>query len=422
MKATNTTSDVMKKKIAKVQERNEERIKKALAKINKGTENIEKIINAKAVEVIQTLRQYGKNSKQFTDVSQQLCSIMVHSKLKSLYHNDETSNEQLRKVKVQVTAYMGTDGMGTRTEKAIEELNGLYTYTYNKNGDRVMKCTDTKRAQKISSDIANISSIGNNGAHDIIQDTYIKLWSYLQVARPLELEDTYLLKPFEIVITSSKTYRTSGNVKPVGLWHKTATNIINELFKEIERHIESNKAVRNNFVPYTDVVTELDGESIRHYRKVDPLYCDEITDFNGKVTAVTFNQNTEEVFRSVSETCGLTTMESKILKYHFYKGMSIEETADFFGITQRTVERRITSIKDKIVASGMFAKYGLIEKADKTQKAKAIYMFSIDGEYIAEFESIGTASKILRIDKGNISKVLNGKRQQTNGYIFKYQK
>lgn len=416
-KATNTSKQT--KRQAQAQASNTKRLAITKASIDNATKDNKNIVNVKALETMQALKQYGKESRAFTDVSQQLCTILVQTRLKRLYNNENTTNEQHRITKAKISAYMDKNGHGNRVQTAIDELNKLYIVKHNKNGEYITVCTDKQQAQAIEKKIAEYTALGNDGGHDLIYSAYLKLWDYISKVDISTVSNDYLLQPFETVILKSKVYR-NGSPKDASLWQYTTTNIIKEITKEISRQIESERAVRDTAVPYEEVTTELDGESIRQYHRTKALYCDTVTDFNGKVATIINNQTTEQFFESIPEKCGLSKMESIVLKLHYLDNMSFDEIADKYQVAQETVIKHNCRLKEKIVKSGIFAKHGLTEKTDNLQRAKTIYMFTTQGEYITAFESIGQANKTLNISKGCISENLKGKRKTAGGYVFAY--
>lgn len=416
-KATSTSKQTKRQEQA--QANNIKRLATAKANIDKATQDNENIINVKAIETMTALKEHGKESRVFTDISQQLCCILVQTKLKRLYNNENTSNETQRRIKASISAYMDTNGHGNRIQTALDELNKLYVVRYNKDGEKETICTDKKQAQAIEKKIVEYTSIGNDKGHDLIYTAYLKLWDYIAQTDIDKVSNDYLLQPFEIVIPKSKVYR-NGNPKEQTLWQYTTTNIIKEILKEISRQIESERAIQETAIPYEEITTELDGESIRQYHRTKAIYCDTVTDFNGKITAITNNQTTEQFFESIPQQCNLSKMETIVLKLHYLDNMSFTEIADKYKVTLRHIEQTNERLLNKIITSGIFAKHGLTEKADNVQKAKTIYMFTTKGEYITAFESIGQANKTLHISKGCISENLKGKRKTAGGYVFAY--
>lgn len=422
----NTTKATKKEQLAKA--KNEQRLTKTRKQIEKQIENQDNFINAKAIQTIQALKQYGKNSKEFTSISMNLCKILVQSKLKRLYNNQQTSNEVHRIVKNNVTMYMDDDGF--KIEKYIEQLNNLYIITINKNGDTVVQCTDKKRAQDIEKAIIKISSIGNDHGHDLPFDAYLKLWEYIENATSHNnienISDTLLLNPFEIVIEGSQIYK-NGHIKPQTLWQYRTTNIIKEVSRYIGQKIDNEKQYNTNEKVYDETESDIENQAMKQYYRTKSKYCDEITNINGKITGIVNNKEVQEKFESLPEKCNFSKME-KIVYFNYYiDDLSVDEISDIYKIAIRTVESYILRVKNKVAKSGIFTDFGLTERVKKGQNATVIYMFLATekgekGEYITSFESLGKASTTLKIDKGNISKVLKGERKTVNGYKFTYKK
>ncbi len=64
---------------------------------------------------------------------------------------------------------------------------------------------------------------------------------------------------------------------------------------------------------------------------------------------------------------------------------------------------------------------GVIEQVNNPNGIKkTIIETDVDGNEIAEYKSISEASKLIKIDAGNISKVCNGIRKKTNNRYFKF--
>lgn len=55
-------------------------------------------------------------------------------------------------------------------------------------------------------------------------------------------------------------------------------------------------------------------------------------------------------------------------------------------------------------------------------KYKPIIQYTLDGEFVKEWESIKAASEEMKYSRGNISECCNGKRKSTNGFIFRFKK
>lgn len=58
------------------------------------------------------------------------------------------------------------------------------------------------------------------------------------------------------------------------------------------------------------------------------------------------------------------------------------------------------------------------KRAEKNKKS--ICQYSLDGQYISDWDSAATVEKKLNINRTNICSVLKGKRKWAGGFIFKY--
>lgn len=62
------------------------------------------------------------------------------------------------------------------------------------------------------------------------------------------------------------------------------------------------------------------------------------------------------------------------------------------------------------------------ETKQKISKAKSIYIiqYTLDNEFVKEWDSATTASKELKINQGNITQCCKGERKTCGGFIWKY--
>ena len=59
-------------------------------------------------------------------------------------------------------------------------------------------------------------------------------------------------------------------------------------------------------------------------------------------------------------------------------------------------------------------------KGRKSAKAKPVYCYSLNGDFIGKFDNITIAAEKTKTHRENISKCCKGKYKKTNGLIFKY--
>ena len=408
------TTKTNKKAIERI-EKNKARIEQTAERLKGVTADKNNIVNKYAVDTIKTLKKYGKNSAEFNKVSYTLCVILSQSKLKKLYNNENTSNEFQRKQRNNI-AKATSDGV-LRINKYIEQLDKLYYTTYNKDGERVVNCTDKKQAQAIEKAIANLQY---NTDIDIIQDTYLKLWEIIDGIENIDkVKNTFLLEIYSTVIPSSQVFK--GIERPADKWRYTSTNGVKELAKHISTFINNERTKQAELkTSYDEIEGCIDGRVYKSYIKNIAFCNDEITDGNGKIVGYTTNTNLRERVEKLPEICKFNKLESAIISKYCYENITLEQIADDFNISLEYVKKVKGIAFDKIVKSGIFAEYG--EREKQINQPKAIKMFTIDGDFITEFESINMASKILKIDVGNIYKVLTGKLSHTKGRVFKFAK
>lgn len=152
------------------------------------------------------------------------------------------------------------------------------------------------------------------------------------------------------------------------------------------------------------------------------------------------------IVEKLAALCDLTPTEYAVLTMHYcgawYDGYkdnktgktvgacmriwTLAEIAENRGLTEKAVEKASVSLKRKIANSGYFANKihnASYEPENNVKKCRKIGVYMANDEskeIFAIFTSIGAAAKILDIDKGGISKVVNGKKASIKGMIFKY--
>ena len=118
--------------------------------------------------------------------------------------------------------------------------------------------------------------------------------------------------------------------------------------------------------------------------------------------------------------------KDKNYKYYGGRGIEnhlIEEDVKFLYIRDKANLMKIPSIDRKDNDGNYTLKNcRFIEKNLNSQKDKfkTILQYSLDGEFIKEWNSILSAEEKLEIWKQNICKVLKGKRITAGGFIWKY--
>lgn len=84
-----------------------------------------------------------------------------------------------------------------------------------------------------------------------------------------------------------------------------------------------------------------------------------------------------------------------------------------------TIQKRVEKLKGRKCSLETKIK---IAKANKGKFNKPIYQYSLDGQFISEWESTLELKKILGYDNGTISKCCNGKRKTAYGFLWRFKK
>lgn len=71
-------------------------------------------------------------------------------------------------------------------------------------------------------------------------------------------------------------------------------------------------------------------------------------------------------------------------------------------------------------ANGKFNNIGRKATENDPKQSKNVLQYTLDGEFIAEWPSIGEVQRQLKISRGNICSCCKGERPHTNGFIWKY--
>ena len=437
--STNTNASKGNKRLENAQARNERRLASTKSQIEQATSNEQSIINIKAIEIMQILKKTKDiNNKTVLKDMYLIAIVLCQSKLKRLNSKDSTYNEHNAQLKAEIYHATNNESNGLKYQQLVDALNNLYMTEYDKNGNAITVCTDKKQASDIEKRLAKLTDFDN--ASDILQSAICKLWQYINKAIEQGLDniqDSYLLDAFAVVIPSSTIYK-NGNKKPCELWQYKYTNAIKETSIEISRQIEKMKAFREQekvYVPLHELeqaeseYNEQDENGNTRYKQASKLALIPTYDCNGKQITTTSDYATERLINNIIQKANFTKRQLYIFKHYFInQDMSILEISDKLKVTERYIEQEIKKIRVKCVNTKLLAVYGYnasdLDRLNNEQKKQAIicYMLLENGntKQIAEFESIGQASKILNISKGNISKVLKNQRKQANGYIFKY--
>ena len=382
--------------------------------------SLDNIVNAKAVDVMKAYLDGNEYAYGVTimELSTILAHRFINSTLKGWWDGekhtfkDGTYNQTLWTLKNDIT-------IASRWAILVETLGTLYAVRYDKKGNAKTVCTDSKRAFKIMQELEKIAGcIGN----DLTAEAYTVICKYIAEAE--EHSPTFLIEPFTVYDKRTMRY-SDGSLKPEKLWKTLETNVIREAIKAISRYVNAQRKITESTTLYAQITTTTaDGETIERIKKASPLSAYTVTDINGRVSAIVANDESEERLRSIPAKANLNERQRYVFVSRYIKNMTvlqIAESLNFDNNGEQRVKNILTDIHNKIVKANIFTQYTDEDRRVKTTSS-AVYCYRAgDAEktVVYTFESIGRASQVLCIDKGNISKVLNGKRASIGGLVFK---
>lgn len=135
-------------------------------------------------------------------------------------------------------------------------------------------------------------------------------------------------------------------------WKTIETSPIKEVYKHIRRAIESSRAVqcdpKNGYMYLEDLVYDDDAEPTTVYRRL-PKYADlggSVTDFNGKETAMTADNETIERYYSALDALNLTDRQAQILKYRM-QGYGYKAIGTKLGVSHNAIVNAVNKVKAK---------------------------------------------------------------------------
>jgi len=101
---------------------------------------------------------------------------------------------------------------------------------------------------------------------------------------------------------------------------------------------------------------------------------------------------------------------------------SVVNASKELNIHASIISKSIRGYENRKSAGGYLWSYELLEKhlGSNGQDSKPIVQYDLNNDFIAEFDSIGNAARILSIDKSGIIKCCKGKQTRCGGFIFEY--
>ena len=111
-----------------------------------------------------------------------------------------------------------------------------------------------------------------------------------------------------------------------------------------------------------------------------------------------------------------------MVKRQFYKLtqiLDIKQASKVLGIDSSCISKVCRGKRNKCGGYGWKYK-NPHSNVRKGNGFKPVIQLSLDGEFIAEYESISEANRALGVKESHIGQVCRGQRQISNGYKWKY--
>lgn len=233
---------------------------------------------------------------------------------------------------------------------------------YNADGERVTRVKD----EDLNKASADLTAETISDASDLLQTALLTI--YAETAMTADLTADFMEAPYTVRRLKRKIWIKTAESK--NGWETVETTAIQEVYKAIRREIESNRSIQiasNKYCYIADLATdEESGEEETIYRRL-PKYsglATETTDYNGKVSAITADNESAETADRLVESLNLSKQQATILQYRL-SGYGYKAIATALGVRSANIQTQCKRIAEKATASGLFSAE-LLAKYTKT--------------------------------------------------------
>lgn len=312
--------------------------------------------NANANPFVELLRQYEQQAttrtpqteKDYTTALLNLATATAYSVLKKCI---ETSQNQTL---VQVKRDIAKD---TALLQRIEYAQrNAYEYRYNKDGEKVLVVKDKELHHALTKLCAETFGEGI----DLVHDAVITIMTETDKAKERNngtLPQNFMEQPYQIRRLKRKVWIKVE--ESVNGWETVTTTAIQETYKAVRRAVEQSRAVRtdakNGYTYLSDLAKdEESGTEETIYRRL-PKYADlggTVTDFNGKETAYTADEQTAADMDELIARLNLSKNQAEIIKLRL-SGYGYKAIATYLGVTHNAVINALKKVQNKALAIGL---------------------------------------------------------------------
>lgn len=286
------------------------------------------------------------NKKQFDEIGYTLAKALTFSVLKKCI--DASQSPTLKAIRNSIII----------DEKAVQDImyicNNNYEYTYNKNGDYVVKVIDSKAENDLHKLCEQNFGDGLhivNGAWIVLKDETNKA-----IERAKETKTAFTLEtPYTQRVLKKKVYIQNAN--SVDGWTDETTTPIQQVFKAIRREIQQSQSVKvpqNGYSYIPSIITDTATDSTAEIYKRLPKYVNigsSVENINGKEIAYTVSDTDFAEYESIITTLNLTARQTRILLLRL-SGYGVKATATYCGVSKQAIQDALKTIRNKAVNKG----------------------------------------------------------------------
>lgn len=316
--------------------------------MNKSTKTV-----ANATTFADLLRQYETQAinptsqADYTNALITLAKACAYSVLKKCI--DVSFNPQLVQVKNSITR-------DSNNLAKIEHItNTNYIVEYDNNSNATTKTIDSKLDEALNKLINEDMGDG----YDLVHDCIIAILEHTEQAKERNggnLAKMFMETPYNIRQLKKKVYiKLSDSVNG---WETVETTPIQEIYRLVRNKVQQSRAVQTVINGYTyleDFSTDSDTDAETVIYRRFGKYADiggAVTDFNGKETAYTTDEQTAQDFDELIARLNLTQRQLQILHLRL-QGYGYKAISTYLGITQRAVAKTVKAIQTKAVEIGL---------------------------------------------------------------------
>lgn len=243
----------------------------------------------------------------------------------------------------------------TRDIKALEmtayTADTAHKATYTADGDYTVETVDADLHRRFN----ELTAMTIGDGMDIMHTALVAILNETDKAKSRGLVIGFMTAPYTVKRLKRKVWIKVED--SVNGWEEVETTPIQEVYKEVRRYIESQRAVKVGANGYTylediahDTDTDTDTTIFRRFGK----YADiggVVRDYNGKETAYTTDTETADKVDKILSVLNLTAKQMKVLSLR-QSGYGYKAIATYLGVTQRAVAKTCKAIQNKAIKAG----------------------------------------------------------------------